>query len=933
MELGASDVVKKDGRSHWRSLYAVAAATSILGVLSAFQASIASAATPISIGAQSVENVTATGATLLAEVEPHGEDTTYKLEYGQSGSLTVAAEGDAGSGSGAVPVSVRVHGLTANRRYEYRVVAVNHSGTGEVSTVFMTQSEGAESALLDGRVYEQVSPEDKHGAVFSPIYNEGAVIQAAADGGGIAYVSFSATESQPEAEPAPEWAQILSTRLAPGVWSTRDISTPREESLGLNPGNLSEYRVFSQDLSNAVVEPLDAKPLSPYATERTAYLRKDPECETSTGECYTPLLTSASGHADVASGTHFDTANGGRNGELEALPVQFAGVSPDARSVVVTSKVPLLGGPVEEAAFNGGSGGAQRELYEWSDGKLRPVSVLPGGSEASALCPLLGYNGYVNGGDVRKAISIDGSLVVWEAQEEGEFGGCNGEHRLYLRDTTTGMTIKLDADNPGATGVEQESDPVYSTASADDSTVFFTDVVALTADSRDQGKGEPPTFNPTRDLYACEVSLGVGGPQCKLSDLTIPTVVSEESGRVQGVLGASEDGSTVYVVARGVLTEAPNARGEIPNSGQENLYLLHREAPGSWRPAFIVTLSGTDSPDWLGGSGGDPEPDNGFTSRVSPNGRYLAFMSEKSLTDYDNRDVNSGESDEEVFLYRAPAKASEVGQLICASCDPTGARPAGALIQGSKMTLPLVERVGTWNGRWLAALVPGWTPNNLGAAVYQSRYLSSEGRLFFNSRDALVPQDTNDAWNVYEFEPVGVGSCTEDSTGFSAMSGGCVGLVSSGTSAEESAFLDASESGGDVFFLTSSKLVPQDSDNAIDIYDAHECTETAPCVPPTVAAPQCATTESCREAPQPQPAVFGAPPSATFSGQGDLVASGSNAIAKRKPVTRAQQLARALRGCRKEGNRKSRSACERRARRLYARAGSRSGKASRKGQR
>ena len=37
--------------------------------------------------------------------------------------------------------------------------------------------------------------------------------------------------------------------------------------------------------------------------------------------------------------------------------------------------------------------------------------------------------------------------------------------------------------------------------------------------------------------------------------------------------------------------------------------------------------------------------------------------------------------------------------------------------------------------------------------LYQSRYLSNEGRLFFNSADALVPHDSNGREDVYEYEP------------------------------------------------------------------------------------------------------------------------------------------------------------------------------------
>ena len=83
---------------------------------------------------------------------------------------------------------------------------------------------------------------------------------------------------------------------------------------------------------------------------------------------------------------------------------------------------------------------------------------------------------------------------------------------------------------------------------------------------------------------------------------------------------------------------------------------------------------------------------------------------------------------------------------------------------------------------WLAGNIPGWTSESLTNALYQSRYLSNEGRLFFDSADALVPgiatptreEQVNGhtqkvgVENVYEYEPAGVGSCA------SGAAGGCV---------------------------------------------------------------------------------------------------------------------------------------------------------------
>jgi hypothetical protein len=128
--------------------------------------------------------------------------------------------------------------------------------------------------------------------------------------------------------------------------------------------------------------------------------------------------------------------------------------------------------------------------------------------------------------------------------------------------------------------------------------------------------------------------------------------------------------------------------------------------------------------------------------------------------------------------------------------------------------------------------------------------------------------------------------------------GGCVGLVSSGTSGEESAFVDASAGGGDVFFLTASQLVGQDVDSARDVYDAHECSVDLPCFFEPATPPACTTSDSCKAAPAPQPGIFGNPSSATFSGAGNVVPLAAPSV-KPKSLTRAQLLANALKACKR----------------------------------
>jgi hypothetical protein len=240
----------------------------------------------------------------------------------------------------------------------------------------------------------------------------------------------------------------------------------------------------------------------------------------------------------------------------------------------------------------------------------------------------------------------------------------------------------------------------------------------------------------------------------------------------------------------------------------------------------------------------------------------------------------------------------------------------------------LVDRPQVWAEHWLAGSIPGWTPVATGEALYQSRYLSNDGRLFFNSPAALVPS-ANLEQNVYEFEPEGVGDCTSSMSSASTtfvreISGsavdGCVGLISSGASGEESAFLDAAatgpggDEGEDVFFLTAARLSGADIDGVLDVYDAHVCSSFLPCPSPSATVPgPCTSAGSCRSAPA-QSSVLGAPASTMVPGSGNLPEPAKRVV---KPLTRAQKLAKALKACRRKHDRKKRAGCERQARKKY----------------
>ena len=515
------------------------------------------------------------------------------------------------------------------------------------------------------------------------------------------------------------------------------------------------------------------------------------------------------------------------------------------------------------------------------------------------------------------AISSDGSRVEWNNSDE------NDPH-LYMREVPQQETLQVDERQEGVPQPKSELPALFQTASADGSKVFFTDEARLTSDSHAPGDNhENGAYQP--DLYVFEPAQPAGH---RVTDLSVP-LHKDEVASVQGsVIGASEDGSTVYFVANGILGEHAQAGscGQPGGTGC-NLYVVH-DGPEGWEtPVFIARLSTEDNPAW-----GEPTGVRTYhlpfkPSEVSSNGEYVAFMSKESLTGYDNTDTNSGVRDEEVFIY---SRKGGSGQLDCASCNPSGAQPAGvfdteASSEGQGL---LVDRELIWGGelnetmdRWVAGLVPGWTLYDAQGTGYQPRYLSNDGRLFFDSSDPLVPRDTNGKMDVYEFEPEKVGSCTSTNT-----PGGCVALISSGESDRESAFLDASETGNDVFFLTAGKLTSSDTDTGMDVYDARVCQAEGaePCPQPAAPTPVPCNEESTCKPPAHGQESYETPSSAMVTGSGNVQKAGSTVLGSTttkgptsKPPTKAQLLAKALKACHKIKHKNKRVACEKRAHKRY----------------
>lgn len=691
--------------------------------------------------------------------------------------------------------------------------------------------------LPDGRAWEMVSPLDKNGNNVLGIVGDsgGGVVQASPDGQGITYVSL-ASFGQPQG--ASIGSQYVAQR-GEGGWSTQNISIPMNgQSFPIKAGGGTPYRAFSTDLSSGLVWGgaagpsgfFEGPPLAGAPAEyENYYLAGIPS------EALRPIVA----RAPSVPANEFRLA--------------FLGATPDLEHVIVKSSAVLGTSGVEV------SGG--HNLYEWerASGQFQPINVLPDGADE----PEEVFFGR-GAGATGQAVSEDGSRVVWTAD--------TAPSSLYVREGIgTAHPVTVQADAPAGNGR-------FLTASSDDSKVFFADNERLMGDST-------AGIGGFGDLYRFEPESAAGS---RLADLTIDHV-DPGGAEVLGVLGASADGSYLYFVANGVLDPgAPgDHRGDCPvgvfQAGATcNLYLWHE---GWETPRFIAVLSSSDEVEADGAAAlgvaydWDPSVD-ARTARVSHDGNRVVFMSNESLTGYDNT-VSAGSSCvknfagptlparcEEVFLYEANAN-----HLSCVSCNPSGARPTGP------------------------SGMPGGTQIENDQALYQSRVLSEQGdgaaggvRVFFDSADGIVPQDTNGVEDVYEYE------------------NGNVYLISDGKSAEGASFVDASTDGNDVFFLTRGQLVAQDTDQLVDLYDARAPHVTGERVGFSVASPVICEGEDCR-APNPAAPVFGSPSSAAFIGAGNIVRAPAPTVKpKSKKKTKSKKAKKKRRGRKPKGKRKGRGA-------------------------
>jgi hypothetical protein len=775
---------------------------------------------PLVLGEPATLEVGLTDATVAAKINTGGVESTYHIEYGPDANYgSVTPETSAGTSEQTVEVGETLTGLSQATTYHWRIVAASE---GETFTgpdlTFNTfapspapQADcpnqqfrvGEGASLPDCRAYEQATPVNKHGSNSTTNVN---LTEASAAG---SRIDFGNAAGLPTTGGSSIAAPYLASRSGE-TWSTNGILP--SVSPGESATTMGWDEEFRSVLSYAPTEGLFLADTENMTFEHVV---------STTGQGFTASLG-----AFAEDPKHFvveadaNLAPGAVVGKPNVFDVDHGSASlasriPPGNATSCDDDATPACEPAPDGAFVG--------PYSWLEDNL-------GSSGGGA-----GHRYYT-----QNTISKDGSKVFFTTAENGQ---------IYVREngTTTRLVSASQATSPDPNGSKPAA---FMAATPDGKVVYFTSCERLTDDSTAvstaaddcyevEGSGKSEEYVQGSDLYAYDTATH------KLSDLSVPddtVMVGDPKGaQVVGMLGATSNGSYVYFVANGTLAPGANIGNcaKQASLGQQcNIYVYH---DGTVSFVSRIGESRQDGDNWLPGFISEAKE-----SRVADSGALL-FSSVQNLTGYESvpngPECNNNENDRCAQYYRF---VPETGVLDCVSCSPANAAPTES---------PSLSRSN-----------PGFFTERP-TFSFLVRGISADGsQVFFDTRDKLVPADTNGMIDAYEWEALGVGSCQTEE-----VEGGCLYLLSTGKSDRDSYIGDISTSGQSAFIFTNQPLVPIDTDQITDVYDARVDGGLSSQYPPP--EPPCSQRNERCPGPGTSPPEASTPGSSTFGGPGNEKAS------------------------------------------------------------
>jgi hypothetical protein len=345
---------------------------------------------------------------------------------------------------------------------------------------------------------------------------------------------------------------------------------------------------------------------------------------------------------------------------------------------------------------------------------------------------------------------------------------------LYMREGNT-VTYRVSASECTVACGSTEREDVFRGATPSGDKAFFVSCAKLTdASAPDSGSCSPAGGAAGAKLYRWDLNAPAGHHLLDISADHEPADGAQPN--VRGFIGASEDGNMVYFAASGQIVPGQAAVGGA------GIYRW-RFNDGSPIVNYLGSVESGDSQDWN-------EESN---RRVTPDGKYVMVSTAARLDPV-------ADSDSSIDVYRW----DEENGWICISCQRPGVPSVG----------PASENTGAFTTTHLINPFGGIsTPNPVIT-------MSNDGRVFFQTPDALVPADVNGEAGCPVVEFSGKERPVQSCDDVYEWHDGTVSLISGGAGSEPSILVASSASGNDVFFLTRNRLVGWDVDDGVDLYDA-----------------------------------------------------------------------------------------------------------------
>jgi NHL repeat len=834
-----------------------------------------------------------TGATLVGQVNPNNAQTTYRFEWGNTtsyGNSIPVPEASAGAGGSLITVVQQLAGLLPNTVYHYRIIATNTAGTTPgADRAFQTRIDPGVTPPT-GRGYELVSPADKVGGVgvghwYGGPDAVGYVGIAAQDGerfavrgqsgstitqdGAFAYVndwvfaertsggwvhrpavSRRAHAPQPTTDitlnaATPDlsvtgWGSAQFPKLFPEMAGWPDVMG---SPLLIRRWSEPEWMLFGPTDPSQDVPPVDENGLPPPGYNDP--ISGGPKVFSPDGSAIVASAVGTRGLAGPGDPTSFgfdDRDDAAGSVYLDDTRGRFSDVFPGDDGIRQLVNVCTAGTVIPTATGSGPCPDALagRDAHLTSPGGAAlsvggvtpPASVISGdGSRVFFMSPDPNIDGF----------SQPAQLFVWQR---------NVGQRASVEPVTTRWLSQSEVEGQG---VSLTGPALFEGASSDGDKVFFRTSSPLTGDDPNSGCGASCTTGAASDaswdLYMYDLPNGPDGdpatPDGDPAGGTLTRVSAGPGGdsdcNVQaGTLRwVSADASRAYFTCSAPISAAGASRGTITRPGgtgasddASNLYLYDATKPLEQRWTFVARLprSGafSECDTTLKGRGstiaalpagtGSAFSVHGFNTcvRGTSDGSLVTFFTDGRLTG-DDPDAFTGD------VYGYDAMRNELTRL---SAPEAGTAVSYPCLPGREATSARCYGDG--------GIGPGaMALEMLGVAVRPD----GDRLAFFESRSRLVAQDTDDAYDVYQW------------------SKGKLSLISTGASDTDGAFYVGSDrSGLNVFFATRDQLTWQDKDRVLDVYTAR-VEGGIPQPPPTPECPVLGDGCQGRGTPRPAPQV------------------------------------------------------------------------------